>query len=99
MAQWGAGWMASGSTPDQAEQLLAQIHTYMEEAGRSPDNFGLDLWISVNKDGPDQWPALIERWRGIGATHIAINTMSAGYNTVDQHLDTVRRFKDVVDGL
>lgn len=99
MARYGAGWMASGASPDEAERTLEKIHGYMAEYGRSPDEFGLDVWISVSQDGPDAWPALIERWRSLGVTHLGINTMNAGYQTIDQHLETVRRFREVADGI
>lgn len=98
MAKYGAGWMASGSTPDSAEPTLDKLRTYLEEAGREPEGFGLDLWLSVNREGPDQWPSLLDRWHTLGATHIAINTMDAGYTTVDQHLDTVRQFREATAG-
>jgi len=99
MARLGAGWMASGSTPDEAARNMATIRRYMADAGRASDEFGLDLWISVNQHGPDEWADLIARWREVGATHIAINTMRAGFETVDEHLAMVRRFKKVVDAL
>lgn len=94
MAKYGAGWMASSSTPESAEPMLEQIHEYLIEAGRTPESFGLDLWLSVKREGPDEWPALLQRWHTLGATHIAINTMGAGYTTVDQHLETVRQFRE-----
>jgi hypothetical protein len=28
----------------------------------------------------------VERWRNAGATHLSINTMGAGFKTVDEHL-------------
>ena len=37
-------------------------------------------------DGPDEVAAHVARWREVGATHVSINTMKAGFATVDDHL-------------
>ena len=38
------------------------------------------------------------RWGEIGATHVTLNTMDAGLETPDDHLDAIRRFKAALDG-
>ena len=35
------------------------------------------------------------QWQAAGATHIAVNTMRAGFATVEQHLAALRQFKAV----
>ena len=34
----------------------------------------------------------------LDATHMSVNTMGAGFETVDQHIDALRRFKEVAGG-
>ncbi|MEZ4711132.1 MAG: LLM class F420-dependent oxidoreductase [Caldilineaceae bacterium] len=96
-ARLGDGWMAGGMTVENGETVVAQLRTYLAEANRDETAFGIDVWISANRAGPEAWPELIQRWRNLGATHIGINTMDAGYANVEQHLETVRRFKQVAD--
>jgi hypothetical protein len=45
---------------------------------------------------PDDWPRLIEEWRELNATYLSFNTMGAGYTSVQQHLDTLRQFAEIV---
>ena len=96
-ARLGDGWMAGGLSAENGEGVVAQLRSYLAEAGRDASAFGIDGWISANRAGPDVWPDLIQKWRNLGATHIGINTMDAGYTSVAQHLETVRRFKEVAD--
>jgi hypothetical protein len=35
-------------------------------------------------------------WQALGATHLSVNTMGAGFS-VRRHLEVLQRFKDVVD--
>ncbi|MEZ4659642.1 MAG: LLM class F420-dependent oxidoreductase [Caldilineaceae bacterium] len=96
-ARLGDGWMAGGMTVENGEAVIAQLRSYLAEDKRDETAFGIDVWISTNRAGPEAWPALIQRWRNLGATHIGINTMDAGYSSVEQHLETVRRFKEAAD--
>ncbi len=34
----------------------------------------------------------------IGATHLSVNTMNAGFSTVKEHIDAAQRVKEVVSG-
>jgi hypothetical protein len=36
-------------------------------------------------------------WRELGATHLGVNTMGAGFTSVAEHLDAVRAFKTMID--
>ena len=36
------------------------------------------------------------RWQELGATHLCLNTMGAGFTTLQQHLDAIRRYKETL---
>ena len=38
-----------------------------------------------------------ERWRGTGASHLEINTMRAGFESVDDHLAALSKIADALD--
>tara|TARA_B100001964_G_C13925127_1_gene461949 strand:+ start:275 stop:418 length:144 start_codon:yes stop_codon:yes gene_type:complete len=46
----------------------------------------------------DELAAKVEAWRQFGATHVAINTMMAGFSSPQEHIDAISRFKVAVDG-
>jgi hypothetical protein len=37
-------------------------------------------------------------WDEAGATHLSVNTMKAGLQGPDQHIDAIKRFKETVSG-
>jgi probable F420-dependent oxidoreductase len=96
MARYGSGWFPASTPLEKAKPMIATIRRYLEEEGRDPATFGIDPWISVANTGPDLWAARAQAWQAAGATHIAVNTMRAGFTTVAEHLDVLRRFREVV---
>jgi hypothetical protein len=46
--------------------------------------------------GADRLVDEVGRWRDAGATHVAINTMNAGLDSVDAHLDALAAAADVL---
>src|SRR5438034_9472810 len=56
------------------------------EAGRDPGSIGMEGRVSWMPADPDRFSRQVERWRGVGATHLTIDTMSAGQHTDDDHL-------------
>ncbi len=95
MAKYGAGWMPNRLSADKARDTLATIRQYLAEEGRSAENFGVDVRLSIAVQPPETWQQEIASWREIGATHISLNTMGAGYTSLDQHLAALRQFAQI----
>jgi probable F420-dependent oxidoreductase len=97
-ARLGDGWMPAGRPPDdQVKAYIEQLHGYLEEAGRDRKNFGIDPWINIQGLNKDEWHRRIEAWRTLGASHVAVNTMGAGFTSPQAHIDAVRSFREVLD--
>ncbi len=96
MAKYGAGWMPNRMSVEQASKTLATIHQYLAEEGRGSDEFGVDVRLSIAVQPPETWAEEVRSWRAIGGTHFALNTMSAGYTSLDQHLGALRQFKETL---
>lgn len=100
IAKYGTGWMCGGGqTPDGAKPVIDKIHSYMEDQGRDPSTLGLDTWLPASKLSSNQWLETAKGWQALGATHVAIETMRCGYENLDQHLATVKQFKETVGEL
>ena len=70
----------------------------MDARGRDPDSpFGLDVRIDMRRHGPETWPALLDRYAGLGVTHVCLNTMGLGFDLND-HLETAARFRAMWPG-
>lgn len=95
MARLGDGWMPGGGSLEKAQEDVDKVKRYLEENGRSYDNFGVDVRISSSQP-QSEWASYIKAWQKMGATHISMNTMGAGYTSLDEHLATLRKFKGYV---
>ena len=76
---------------------IDQLHRYLEDNRRDPQRFGIDPWISIQGLDQDAWRQRVEAWRGLGASHVAVDTMRAGYTSPQAHIDAIRSFRDVLD--
>lgn len=95
-ARYGAGWMPSGLGPDAAAPLVAALHEYLQAAGRDPEAFGIDVRLYMGEQSRATWGDYIEGWRALGATHMSANTMKAGHASVDDHIDALRLFQEIM---
>jgi probable F420-dependent oxidoreductase len=97
-ARLGDGWVPLGSPNDKSAAMLATIRTTREAAGRSMDGFAVQAQAQYAGGDPDRWRAHAERWRALGATHLAIATHNAGPTDVDGHLARVAEYLAAVRG-
>ena len=89
-----AGRIADGWFPmDQPGPALARstaiVHSAAVEAGRDPSTLGMEGRINLGSESSSSIDQQIAAWREAGATHLSINTMRAGFSTVDQHIAAV----------
>ncbi len=96
-ARLGDGWLAGGRPPDDLmKRSIELLHTSLEEAGRDPNNFGIDPWISVQGLNKEEWHRRVRAWRALGATHAAVDTMRAGFTSPQAHIDAIRSFRELL---
>lgn len=65
---------------------MDKIRGWLEAAGRDPRQFGIEQRVNANAGTPEDWRRTAEEWRGLGATHLSVNTMSAGLAGPDAHI-------------
>jgi probable F420-dependent oxidoreductase len=81
----GNGWfpqIAPGPQLDEARQIVTEAAV---EAGRDPASLGMEGQLRWQED-QDKLAAAMRQWQHAGATHLSVNTMGAGFRTVDDHL-------------
>ncbi len=96
-AKWGAGWMPNYRTVEQAASALATLEQYLQAEGRSRSDFGLEPRLQYGKGNVQEWRDVIDPWKGIGATHLTVNTMGCGFTKPDQHVNALRHFAENVN--
>jgi hypothetical protein len=87
-----AGHQTTGSKP-----TLSSSIDILQEAGRDPKHFGIDPWISIQGLSRDEWRRRVEAWRALGASHVAVDTMRAGFTSPPAHIDAIGAFREILD--
>jgi probable F420-dependent oxidoreductase len=97
VGEMGDGWFPQRPPDETARAMVEKTREYARAAGRDPAAIGYEARVSIAGTTPDEWARQVEGWRAIGATHLTVNTMKAGLNTPQEHIDAIRRFKESVD--
>jgi probable F420-dependent oxidoreductase len=95
-ARLGEGWVPLGTPNDSSRERIETIRRIREEEGRSMDGFVIQAQAQYAGGNPDRWRTHAQRWKDLGATHLAIATHNAGPTDVDGHLARVAEYLDAV---
>jgi probable F420-dependent oxidoreductase len=96
LAKTADGWFPQFQPSDESRALLERVRGYIQDAGRSPSDVGIEGRVNVASGSPEDWVAGAEAWREMGASHLSVNTMGAGYTSPQQHIDAVAKFKQAL---
>src|ERR671933_2007699 len=90
----GNGWLPQRPPDDEMRAQVERVRGYAQAAGRDPGKIGIEARLNI-KDMPEaQWAKFAEAWRNLGATYLCVNTMGAGFQSLQQHIDALRRAKE-----
>src|SRR2546422_5408298 len=90
-ARIGDGWMPAGRPPDdRMKGYVDQLQGFLAEAGRDRKQFGIDPRISIPGPGKDEGRRRGRAGRALGASHVAGDTMRAGFTPPKAHVDPIR---------
>jgi len=96
-ARLGDGWLPQGKPDGRMREAVERLQSYITEAGRDPRKVGIEARMNAREGDLDEWVRQTEGWRDLGATHISINTMGAGFKSPGEHIEAIRRYKEAVD--
>jgi probable F420-dependent oxidoreductase len=90
-----AARLADGFFPQRPLQggwpaTMERFRGWVEEAGRNPEEIGIEWRIDVSSGTPDDWRAEAEERKALGATHLSIQTMRGGLEGPDAHVGRIR---------
>jgi probable F420-dependent oxidoreductase len=83
------GWFPQVPPGDRLDDARAVVDESARAAGRDPAALGMEGRISWGPGGLDDLVKHADRWRAAGASHVAVNTMGAGLDGLDAHLDVL----------
>ena len=93
-ARLGDGWMPIMAPDAQAEAKLGVLREQLKSLGRDPAKFGIEGWLRMREPDPQAWGAAADAWRRLGADMVMLYPMYR-IRTLDEHIATLRRFKEV----
>lgn len=91
-ARLGDGWMTNIPNPEDARPAFELLHQFLEEFGRSQDNFQIEARINYGEGRQKIWEETYRRWESLGVEYFSINTMGCGFSTPEEHLRAVEKF-------
>jgi len=92
----GDGWFPWIPPNDETRAKIARLHDYARVAGRDPAAIGLEPQLSVARVPEREWERYVSDWRQLGATHLCVNTMGAGFASLDEHVAALRKVKEML---
>jgi alkanesulfonate monooxygenase SsuD/methylene tetrahydromethanopterin reductase-like flavin-dependent oxidoreductase (luciferase family) len=93
-ARWGGGWFAPTLPIPQASERVSKLRACLEKAGRKNIRIRCRVGMSMSF----VWPEYVQLWGKLGATHVELDTAGAGLQTLQEHVEALRRFKSKVEG-
>ena len=96
VASLADGWFPQMQPGDDAKFTIERLQTFLSEVGRESSSMGMEPRINLADGNPEIWQAHANAWQSMGATHVSINTMRAGLNSPQDHIDAIQKFKEVI---
>jgi hypothetical protein len=98
IARLGDGWFPLLPPDETAREAIELLHKYAVEVGRDPSAIGIEGRVNLAQGSFDHCAREIEKWRALGATHVALSTMRAGLPSPEAHIEAIQRLRQVLDG-
>lgn len=95
VGQLGDGWFPQRPPDAEAAAMIARIREFAQAAGRDPQTIGIEARLSIGQVPETGWAEFAEGWRNLGATHLCINTMNAGFTSPQEHIDALEIIRDM----
>jgi probable F420-dependent oxidoreductase len=93
------GWFPRIPPDEGLHRALEVIGTAARDVGRDAGSIGMEARVGWAPTDADRVSTEVEAWRQAGATHLAIDTMSTGQHSVDDHITALERAADVIGSM
>jgi probable F420-dependent oxidoreductase len=89
------GWFPQFPPGPDGAATIERLRGYLREAARKPGDFGIEGRIPMARTTEDQRRTMLDGWRELGATHVSFNAMGAGLTSPQDHIEAIRRFREL----
>ena len=80
------GWFPMVPPGDALDAAKGEVAAAALEVGRDAGKLGMEGRVTWQPEDPDRFRRQVERWRDAGASHLSIDTMRLGLDSVGAHL-------------
>lgn len=95
IAKIADGWFTHVPPNEDGRAGMDAFRRLVREEGRDPASVPVEGRLLAAKSGPEEWKRGINDFEQMGVTSVELNTMGAGYRSIDEHLDALRRFREL----
>jgi probable F420-dependent oxidoreductase len=96
MARIADGWMPHFRAGESGQAAVDRLHGLVRAAGRDPQAFGIEGRMALSQIPQAEWGKEREGWRAMrGITHLCVHTAGMGLAKPADHIETLRRFREV----
>ncbi len=96
IARIADGWLTHLPANDDGRAGIDEFRRLVREEGRDPAKVPVEGRLPAAKSGPEEWKRGIATFEEMGVTGVELNTMGAGYRSIDEHLEALRQFRGLV---
>lgn len=89
IARLADGWIAPSSPLPEFRSKLETLRAYLDEGGRDPETFPVSVRLDPETIEGDAWLDDVGAFADLGVTHVGVHTMGLGYETADEHVETL----------
>jgi probable F420-dependent oxidoreductase len=93
IAKIADGWFTHLPPNEDGRAGMESFRRLVREEGRDPAKVPVEGRLPAANSGPEEWKRAIDAFQQMGMTSVELTTMGAGYRSVDEHLDALRRFR------
>ena len=93
IARIADGWFTHAQPDGDGPQRIARFRELLREFGRDPAAFPIEGRVAFAKRTPEEWVSRARAFAELGMTHLEVNTMGAGYASLDEHRGALERFR------
>jgi probable F420-dependent oxidoreductase len=96
IAKVADGWFTHVPPNDNGRTGMDMFRRFLRQEGRDPASVPVEGRLLAAKSGPEEWKRGIDAFQQMGMTSVELNTMGAGYRSIDEHLEALRRFRELM---
>jgi probable F420-dependent oxidoreductase len=68
------GWCPNLPAEEWVSEIVDRVRNHAIDAGRDPASIGFEGRVNVSITNEDEWEPLIRMWKGLGVTHLLVDT-------------------------